>query len=1082
MKRGMTYVLLLSLCVAFGLVPAAAQRVTSDILGTVKDASDAAIVGAKVTVTHVETGHSHETATDASGNYRVSGLEPGTYEVHVQHQGFKTTVRKGITVLVSQQAVVDVTLQVGDIQQRVEVTGEAALVETTTSQMSNVVTENTLRQLPLNGRDLFQLTQLQTGVLPTTNAGPSPWSEGGITKAAVQGARPTMNNFTLDGGDINDPGFNVYPGGSAGVQLGVEAVKEFRVLLNTYSAEYGRNAGANIQLVTRSGTNELHGSIFEFHRNGALDARNFFDPTHGTPLFIRNQFGATLGGPIVKNKTFFFVNYEGLREIKSITASTSVPDANAQMGRLPSAANPAVLVNVGVDPRVAAFLALFPPANGASLGGGLAVLQTAQKQPTNEHYGLIKIDHQITDHDQFFGRYVIDDSNTLNPFQSTFVPGFQGERVVRNQYVLLNWQHTFGTNLLNEAKFNFNRTRYEARVANSFPLSISLEANRPLGAIAISGLPAIGNNLIFPLGTTSNTFEGIDNLSWQRGHHSLKFGTDIKRMQINGPFDLFIDGEYVFTDLTPFGFPAVSNNPALEFFLKATPFIYLGTDPAFANSDRGFRQTYTGLYAQDDWRVTPRLTVNLGLRWEYSTIPTEAHGRVANIRNVATDAAPTPGKLWDSVPKNLFSPRFGFAWTPFANQKTVVRGGYGLLRDQIWSNLYFDVRFYQPFYRALLYILPTFQSPPASVNSIVGLGGPPGVIGSFGITFRPKFPYYNEYNLSIQRELAKDLLIEVAYVGSHGVHLVRTGEANPAVAGVHLNPNFGSIPLIVTDATSNYNSGQLRLQKRFSQGLSFQASYTYSKAIDDQSGPFPSDYVSESGVSQDFFNRRGDRARASFDRKHAFVFNALYELPFGQGQRWGHDASGIGGKFIQGWRIGGIITLISGPPFTANLGSFNNSGTFASFPADRPNLVAGAKPCGSAQLSKPTQWFDPSIFSLPPGGRFGNVGRNILCGPDLKNFDFSLSKDTKLGERIGLEFRAEFFNLFNHANFDVPVNTQGPNGNGGNGDAIFTGRKGAPCNPATDPAGCGILAPNVGRVFRTATPSRQIQFALKLTF
>jgi hypothetical protein len=314
------------------------------------------------------------------------------------------------------------------------------------------------------------------------------------------------------------------------------------------------------------------------------------------------------------------------------------------------------------------------------------------------------------------------------------------------------------------------------------------------------------------------------------------------------------------------------------------------------------------------------------------------------------------------------------------------------------------------------------------------------------------------------------------------VHLPRTGEANPATAGVHINPNFGSIPLLVTDATSAYNSGQLRLEKRFSQGLSFQASYTYSKAIDDQSGPFPSDYVSESGVSQDFFNRRGDRGRASFDRKHAFVYNALYELPFGPGKRWGHDLGGFGGKFSQGWRVGGIISLLSGPPFTANLGSFNNSGTFASFPADRPNLIAGAKPCGAAQLSKPSQWFDPSIFVLPAAGKFGNAGRNILCGPGLKNFDFSLSKDTKLAERLGLEFRAEFFNLFNHPNFDVPVNTQGPNGNGGNGDAIFTGRKSSPCDPASDPQGCGILAPNVGRIFRTATPSRQIQFALKLTF
>ena len=1086
MKRSTTLTLLVSLCVALLEAPAAAQRVTSDILGTVRDTSEAAIPGAKVTARHVETGLERSTTTDSTGGYRISGFEPGTYEVRVEQQGFKTTIRKGITLLVNQQAIVDVTLQVGDIQQRIEVTGEAAILETTTSHMSNVVTEATLRELPLNGRDLFQLTALQTGVLPTTNAGPSPWSEGGITKAAVQGSRPTMNNFTLDGADINDPGFNIYPGGPAGAQLGVEAVKEFRVLLNTYSAEYGRNAGANVQFVTKSGTNDLHGSLFEFHRNAALDARNFFDPTTKPP-FTRNQFGVTLGGPIVKNKTFFFANYEGLRESKSVTASLTVPDANAHNGQLPDSSGN--LVNVGVNPLVRPFLELFPLPNGASLGGGLAELRTARKQPTREDYGLVRIDYQLTDKDQLFGRYVMDDGDTIVPFQSTFVPGFPGERILRNQYLVLSWQRLFRQNLLNDAKVNFNRTRYVAEVANSYPLSISLVANRPVGVMAIAGLPALGNNLIFPLGTSSNTFEFIDNLSHQRGHMNWKFGADIKRMQINGPFDLFIDAEYLFLGAGQSGgqfFVPRSANPPLESFLVGAPTVYLGTDPAFANSDRGFRQTYLGFYAQNDWQVRPHLTLNLGLRWEYSSNPGESQRRVANIRNVATDLTPTVGKVWESVPKNLFSPRVGFAWTPFARGKTAVRGAFGLLRDQLWSNLYFDIRFYEPFYRALLYIFPNLQTPPNNVNGLIGppLNIPPAVIGSFGVTFRPDFPYYLQYNLNIQHELARDLLLQVAYVGSRGIHLVRTGEANPFVAslGRHINPNFGSIPLIITDAQSFYNSGQLSLQKRFSQGLSFQASYTYSRSIDDQSGPFPSDYVSESGVSQDFFNRKGDRARSSFDRKHAFVFNALYDLPFGPGRQWAHDATGASGKIIGGWGIGGIISVLSNVPFTANLGSFNNSGTQASFNGDRPNLRGALVNCGATILGKPDHWFDPSVFALPAAGQFGNVGRNTICGPNLRNVDFSVTKDTKIGERLGVQFRAEFFNLFNRTNFDVPVNTQGPNGNGGNGDAIFIGRKAPPCNPSTDPVGCGISAPNVGHIFRTATTSRQIQFGLKLTF
>jgi hypothetical protein len=371
---------------------------------------------------------------------------------------------------------------------------------------------------------------------------------------------------------------------------------------------------------------------------------------------------------------------------------------------------------------------------------------------------------------------------------------------------MLSWQHTIASDRLNEAKFGFNRTRYLAETANSYPQSISLAPDRALGAIAIAGLPALGNNLIYPIGSASNTFEGIDNFLWQRRSHALKFGANLKRLQINGPFDLFTNGQYQFSDLTAFGFPALSNNPALEFFLKAQPFLYLGVDPKLSDSNRGFRQNYLGFYANDDWRVNARLTLNLGVRWEYWSNPSEVNGRIGNIRDPFKDAAPTPGRLWDRVPLNQWSPRVGFAWKPAAEGKTVVRGGAALVRDQIWANLYFDVRFYEPYYRALLYILPQFQAPPRSVAALAGLGGPPSVIGSFGVTYAPDFPYYFQYNLNVQRELTPHTLLQVAYVGSRGTHLSRSGEANPAGPAGRLNPNFGSIPLLVTDGQSFYNS------------------------------------------------------------------------------------------------------------------------------------------------------------------------------------------------------------------------------------------------------------------------------------
>ena len=1067
---------------------AAGQRVTSEIQGTVTDPSGAVVQGASVRVRQMETAQHWATLTDSSGVYHVAGLLPGTYEVQVRHPGFRMTLRPRILLSVNQQLVLDLSLAMGPAVDTIEVTDQIPLVERTGAQLSNVVSQMELRELPLNGRDLFQLVMLQTGVTPTTNAGTSPWSDSGITKAAVQGTRPTMNNLTLDGSDINDPGFNIAPGGPTGAQLGVDGIREFRVLLSTYNAEYGRNAGANVQFVTRSGTNEVHGSMFEFHRNSALDARNFFDVGR-IPPFIRHQFGGTLGGPIRRNRTFFFVNYEGLRERKGITVSTVVPDDNAHHGLLPSGSDPNALVNVGVNPSVAPFLALFPGANGVSIGRGVALLQTSGKQSTREDYGLLRIDEHLSDRDQLFARWTVDSGDALVPFPSTLVPGFPGERTNRYDYAMLSWQRLLSSNALNELKFNFNRSSYNAAVTNQYPLSISLEPNRALGAIAIAGLPLVGNNLIFPLGSTSNTFEVIDNAMWQRGRHSLKFGADIKRIQVNGRFDLFQNGQYLFSDLTGFGIPARSNNPSLEMFLAGIPFLYFGVDPAAADSARGFRQTYLGLYVQHDWQITRRLTLNTGLRWEYSSIPTEAHGRVSNIQNPATDAGPTVGRLWASVPLDLWSPRIGFAWMP-RGKGTVVRGGFGLLRDQLWSNLYSDVRFYEPFYRALLYGLPNFQASPtlASVQGPI----PPEVIGSFGVTYRPAFPYYLQYSFGVQHELAPNLMAELAYVGSRGVHLPRTGEANLLPAGGKINPNLGAVPLLVTDANSNYNSLQGRLQKRLSAGLTMQASYTWSKALDDQSGPFPSDWVSESGTAQDFFNRHGDHGRASFDRRHVFVFNSLYDLPLGAGHRWG---SGWGGRLEQvagGWRVGTILSAMSGLPFTVNLGQFNNSGTRAPTPADRPDLKPGVRPCSGAVTSgDPARWFDPTIFTLPAAGQFGNAGRNIMCGPALFSMDLALLKVVKLGEHgPQLQFRAELFNLLNHPNFDVPVNTQASTGSGGNGDAVFIGRRSTladnvtPCTAANDPAhlGCGILAPDVGRITRTVTSSRQVQFALKLIF
>jgi outer membrane receptor protein involved in Fe transport len=723
--------LLLYVLLSLVALPSTGQSVSSEILGTVKDPSGAFVVSADVTMTNLETGLARSTETDGNGIYHVDGLSAGSYQLRIEHAGFRVKNLTDITLLVNQAAVLDATLELGSTREELTIVGATPLVETTTAQMSSVVTASGLSELPLNGRDLFQLTELQTGVVPSTNGGSSLWSEGNMSKASAQGTRPTMNNVTLDGGDINDPGYNVPPGGPAGAQLGVEAVREFRVVLNTYSAEYGRNGGANVQFVTKSGTNNLHGSVFEFFRNAALDAANYFD-TLGKPAYERNQFGTALGGSIVKDHTFFFINYEGLRERKGITTNTSVPDDNARQGLLPSV-NGSGLVNVGVSPTSALFIGLYPRPNGPELisdgvPSGLALFTGSEVQTIREDYAVLRIDETIGNNNQIFGRYVFDDGVGVFPFQSTAIPGFPGERPIRSQYLMLSWQREITNHLLNEAKFNFNRTRYLAEVDNTYPLSISLVPDRALGVILIGGLPALGNNLVYPLGSTSNTFEGIDNLTWEHERHSLKFGVDAKRMQINGPFDFGTNGEYSFTGTAA----SATSNPTLEAFLRGIPAFYIGTDPALSDSDRGFRQTYIGLYAQDDWRATPNLTLNLGLRWEYSSIPTEAEGRISNFHDVFTDKAPIVGPLWSGVPLDLWSPRFGFAWSPFRDRKTVVRGGFGIMRDQIWSNLYFDVRFYRPFFGALISESPNFLAPPTSIAALGSLALP--TIPSFLIT------------------------------------------------------------------------------------------------------------------------------------------------------------------------------------------------------------------------------------------------------------------------------------------------------------------------------------------------------------
>jgi Carboxypeptidase regulatory-like domain len=1053
-----------------------AQTGTAAVVGTVTDTSGAALTGAKVTATNLDTGLSVSVITSDSGDYRIPGLIPGRYEVRAEKENFSIEIRRNINLSVAQQLEVNLSMKVGSVQQEVVVNDVPPLVENITSSLSGLVDEVQMRDLPLNGRDLYQLVLLQVGVSPNPSTGPSPWQKGGFGKAAVNGQRPTNNNLTIDGMDANDPNYNITPGGVAGVLLGVDAIREFRIFTDTYNAEYGRNSGSIIQTVTKSGTNTLHGSVFEFHRNAALDAKNYFDPaTLSIPPFIRNQFGGSLGGPVKKDKAFFFVSYEGFREGQGLTEISTVPNALAHQGLLPNPANPSACsqvnpggcVNIGVNPQVAPFLNVIVPPNGTDFGNGTGQITSTQRRITNEDYGTGRFDYSFTNTHTVFARYIFDGGSSDVPYQSTLVPGFPGTDDVRNQYFTIQDQKSISSNVLNLLAFGFNRSGLLAQPVNTHPgLSISLVPNRPLGVFAISGLGAIGNNLIYPLGSYSNTYQVQDNLSWTKGKHALKFGGEYRRIQVNGPFDLFVNGEYVFQDLTAFGVPAKSNNPALESFLNGIPLVYLGTLPGFSDSDRGFRQHGISFYLQDDWRIKRNLTLNLGLRYEFYSNPTEAQGKEVNIRNLATDTAPTVGKFMDSTPKDLLTPRIGFAWDIMSNGKTVLRGGFGAFNDQIWANIYGNARSLPPFYKAVESLLPQFLNPLVSPL-------PVATTANATLTYTPKWPLVYQYNLNLQRALTSSSVVKVAYVGSRGNHLGRLSEGNPFNLTTKSRPNvnFGSIVRYLTDAQSFYNAFQASWEQRTSKGLSFQANYSFSHSIDDSSGYNPSDAVNDSGLTQDPFDRKGSRGRSGFDIRHNVVLNATYELPFGPGKALANDVTGIAGKLLEGWQLSGIGAFHSNVPFTPVLG-FDNGGTESVVNASRPNLIgnpfSGTCPNG-APVKTVSCWFNPLAYGLSPSGTFGNAGRNSLPGPDYKNFDLALFKETKLGERTSLEFRAEFFNLVNHPSFSVPVNTTGPNGNGGNGDAVIL---------APGP----LYAQNGGQIFSTVGSSRQIQFGLRVTF
>jgi hypothetical protein len=1043
------------------------QTQLATVFGTITDPTGAVVTEAQVTVSSIGTGLKRVALTDITGRYQLAGLPRGTYAVRAEKEKFQTAVLEEIALSPGAAIAINLSLRVGTVPQDVTVTGDVA-IDTTSSTVGGAIAERSLTDLPLNGRDLFKTAILQPGIAPTPSSAPSLLSNGQAGQVSVNGMRSSWTNVLIDGMDANDPVFGFSPAGASGLFLGLNGLTEVRVLTQTFESDYGTNGGGVIEAVTKSGGNQFHGSLWELHRDASLNAKNYFDlGSLPIPPFVRNQFGASIGGPLVRDRTFFFVNYEGFREVQASTAIATVPNALAHRGLLPSSSNPGACNNVApsgcvaitVDPRVNQFLALLPPTNGADNGDGTGDLITANKGSTTENLGLFRVDYNFSNSHSLFARYMIDDSSSIVPSIGTppgiYVPGFPALHEARNQYFAVQDRRNLGGEVFNELRFGINRTTASTSIIDTHPgLSISLVPGRPFGTVDVAGMSLLGNSAVSPLGDFSTVYQVQDQLSFTRGRHTLKLGAQFRRIQSNGPLDFGVNGLYTFQDLSAFGFQADTNNPALEFFLQALPLSYVGADPSNSDSNRDYRQSVVSGFAQDFFRATSRLSVNVGLRYDFYSNPTEAHGRMSVIRNPATDSGPTVGKLFAATPRDLFSPQAGFAWNIFGNGKTVLRGAAGIFRNQLPFILISVDRFLPPFFGENSYVLPSFLNPQNAL-----LTQPLYVIQS---TYHPKFPYALQYNLNLEREIAPGTILTAGYFGARGNHLPREVEQNPFEPdlGHRYNPNLPSpLLMVLTDAQSFYNSFQLSVSKHNSHNLSWQASYTFSHSVDDASSNVSIEAVNEPPTTQDPFNRRGDRGRSGFDIRHNFVANVVYAPPFGSKSRLG------------GWQISAVAHVHSNVPFTPVLG-FDNANLQSLLTSERPDLVGnpykGVCPNGF-RVGNPACWFNPSAFALPPPGKFGTAGRNILRGPAFAQLDLALEKSFKLKEGTKITLGAEAYNLLNRPNFAVPSNTQSPLTPGGNGDAVFK-----------DAA--GDLANNVGRIFSTVGTGRQIQLDARFTF
>jgi hypothetical protein len=1036
---------------------APAQLVGGTIAGDVADPSNATVDRATVLIRNEETGGERRLITAGDGTFSAPSIPVGVYTVSVTLDGFAPLKRTGIVLAVGQSIHLHLTLTVGTVAQVVTVADTPVSVDTSTLQSQGLVNERQVKELPLNGRSFDQLLQLNPAAVSYTTqrsggVGTSNSSVGNMY--SVSGRRPQDNLFLLNGIEYTGASLiNVTPGGTSGQLLGVEAVREFNVVSDTYGANYGKRTGAQVSIITASGSNQFHGSVYEFFRNSALDARNYFDQAQIAP-FQRNDFGVAVGGPLRHDKLFAFANYEGYRQHLDLSDLTFVPDASARAATVAS-----------VQPLLALW-----PIGTTELGSGIAEAFSHPPQHVREDFGTTRIDSNLSQKDLLFGVYTVDDSNattpSANPFSSIY------ERL-REQVVSAQEQHVYSPSLLNTLRFGYSRAdfHFNSIVAGPVPGWV---ANGPVGAIVISGSTAsngasqitlAGANTGSNNATARNLFTVDDHIYWTRGRHQVEAGIWLQRLQSNDFLAQDQYGQASFSTLATFEAGTVSKYTIVP-----------------APTELGWRSLLSAGFIEDAWKATPRLEVRAGVRVESTTGWNEAQDRASNydFTNGVMNTNPTVGSsaLSDNRAKSLPEPRIGLAWDVFGNGKTAIKGSFGLHRALLDA---LDYRLDQtaPYNTTLSYSKTTLSKLPGlSTASATG-----GLVSPSNVQRNIETPTVLAWAVRLEQEIAPRTTLTIGYVGSHGYHQILSEDENtpapvvcPAAscpaslpAGTVYyptttlsNPSLANSTSWVSEGVSNYNGLEVDVRRQYAHGLQLRGVYTWSRNLDDGSAWNTSVSANTPAFVSFPGNPKLDYGLAATNISHAAAINGTWELPAGPGHAVLANASPLTQEIAGGWSFSGIATLQSGFPFSPQLG-YNPTGNGDSRNPARPQLNPNFQ--GTPYPRTAAEWFNSNAFQAPYPGTFGNAGRDSLIGPGLADVDLSLVKNATLRERLHAQFRVEYFNILNHTNFTTP-------------NAVVFSTGPTPASPSTAAA----LSPTAGVMTATATTSRQLQFALKFLF